>query len=371
MEFSAEASVLKESLNIVTRALAPRPPKQILEGVMISAAADGEITLTCSDGSMSIEADLTGVVDQEGSTVAPGRLFTEMMHKLPGGNVYFSLKDSKAAIRCMSYRSNLSCMSPVEYPEMPVIYGNISITVPQRRLKEMISRVVFSIATDENRMLLTGCLMEITPTELRLVALDGFRMALQKNAGEYTLPEGTDMARLVIPGRVMNELAKVLPDSDDPCELVFDSSRMQVRFGNIRMSSVLLSGEYIDYHRILPTTFVSTATVKRAELNNAIDRASLMAREGKNNLVRLNFENDVLTVSSNAEMGDVREEIEISMNGKPMNIAFNAKYVVDAIRAIPDDTIVMNFNSNVSPCVITSVEEGAYLYLILPVRVFQ
>ncbi len=370
MQFSIEGSALLEGLNVVTRALAARPAKQILEGVMVNAA-DDELTIACSDGSLTIEADLMGVIEKSGSAVMPGKLFTEMIRKLPDGNVNIQTSENKASLRCMSYRSNLSCMSAEEYPDMPVIHGQISLHIPQKRLKEMISRVVFAIATDETRQLLTGCLVEITAKELRIIALDGFRMAIQKTPGSFELPEGKDKLRVVVPGRVMSELSKVLPDSDENCEVVLDSGRMQVRFGNIRLSCVLLSGEYIDYNRILPTLFSTNAKVNRIALNNAIDRASLMAREGKNNLIRMSFTEEQVVVSSNAEMGDVREELAAQMQGNPMEIAFNAKYVVDAMRSISDDELVMKFNSSVSPCVIAPVEGEEFLYLILPVRVFQ
>ena len=164
---------------------------------------------------------------------------------------------------------------------------------------------------------------------------------------------------------------KILPDDDAFCSLLIDKGRMQCTFGNIRLSSVLLAGEYIDYRRILPSDFKTEALASKTNVQDAIERASLMAREGKNNLIKMSFRDDILKISSNAELGDVEEEMETSLNGDPIDIAFNARYITDVIRNVPDEDLCMKFNSNVSPCVVVPQRGDDYLYLILPVRVFQ
>lgn len=371
MQFTMNAQDLLDGLNTVTRALAARPAKQILEGVLIEADEHG-IVLTCSDGSLSIETTLTAEVAEPGRTVLPGRLFTELVRKLPGGSVTIKVGANHAAsIQCMSSKSNLAGMNPVEYPEMAEVESGSVVKIPQNKLKEMISRVVFAIATDESRQILTGCLMEVSRDEARLVALDGFRLAIQKVFQPFDMPDGQDVIKSVIPGRVLSELSRILLDEDDFCTMLFDKSRMQASFGNTRLSTVLLAGEYIDYRKILPPSFRTQAKAKRNEVQEAIDRASLMAREGKNNLVRLSFTDGSLAITSNAELGDVHEELNAVLTGDPIDIAFNAKYITDVIRNITDDELCMKFNSNVSPCVVSPQEGDQYLYLILPVRVFQ
>jgi DNA polymerase-3 subunit beta len=238
------------------------------------------------------------------------------------------------------------------------------------KLREMISRVVFAIATDESRQILTGCLLEVTQAEARMVALDGFRLAMQKTFQPFQLPEGQDTLKAVIPGRVLNELSKILADEDEFCTMLIDRTRMQASFGKTKLSTVLLAGEYIDYRRILPPSFKTVVKAERVGVQNAIDRASLMAREGKNNLIRMSFSGDTLAITSNAELGDVLEELDCQLSGDPVEIAFNAKYITDVIRNITDDELCMHFNSNVSPCVVSPMEGDGYLYLILPVRVF-
>lgn len=371
MQFTMNAQDLLDGLNTVTRALSARPAKQILEGVLLDADEDG-ITLTCSDGSLTIESTLTADVKEIGRAVLPGKLFTELVRKLPGGDVTIRVNENhSASIRCMSSKSNLAGMNPMEYPEMAEVEHGTTIKIPQNTLREMISRVVFAIATDESRQILTGVLLEVVSDEARMVALDGFRLAMQKTFQPFELPEGTERLKAIIPGRVLNELSKILPDEEEFCTLLIGKTRMQASFGNTRLSTVLLAGEYIDYRKILPPAFKTQAKANRISVQNAIDRASLMAREGKNNLIRMAFAPDTLTITSNAELGDVLEEMDAVTNGDPIEIAFNAKYITDVIRNISDDQLCMKFNSNVSPCVVCPPEGDQYTYLILPVRVFQ
>ena len=219
--------------------------------------------------------------------------------------------------------------------------------------------------------ILTGSLLEVSRSEARLVALDGFRLAMQKLFQPFELPEGVEVVRAIIPGKVLNELSRILPDDDAFCTMLFDRNRMQCTFGNIRLTSGLLAGEYIDYRRILPSDFKTEARANRISVQDAIDRASLMAREGKNNLIKMSFHDDILKITSNAELGDVEEEMDASLNGDPIDIAFNARYITDVIRNVSDDNLCMKFNSNISPCVVVPESGDDFVYLILPVRVFQ
>lgn len=371
MQFTTHVQTLLDSLSVVTRALASRPARPILDGVLIEASGN-TVTLTCSDGSMSIEASIESEIKKEGQTVVPGRLINDLIRRLPGGEVTIKLTDSnRLQVMCMSSRSNLTAMNASDYPEIPQLSGNIvEFRAQAGLLKRMIGGVVFSISTDENRQLLTGCLIEATGSEIRVVALDGFRLAYQSAEADTKLPDGTDHFSAVVPGRVMNEISRVLPDDDTECVLSFDRNRVSVRFGETVISSVLLVGEFIDYNRIIPKDFASEALLPRTEFMEAVERASLMAREGRNNLVKLHVDESALTLLSNADMGEIHEEITCGLTGKPIDIAFNAKYLTDAIRNIDEDEFVFCFNTNVSPAIIRPKDGKGYLYLVLPVRTF-
>ncbi|MBQ6562711.1 MAG: DNA polymerase III subunit beta [Clostridia bacterium] len=371
MHIITNVSDLMNALTTVTRAIAARSAKKIMEGVLIDASED-EITLTCTDGSLVIQSTIMATVNEPGRIVLPGRLLAELVRKLPASEV--SIKSDavySTQIKCLTSNSRLTGMNPMEFPEMNDISDGTMISVPQNKLKDMINRVVFSISTDESRILLTGCLMEITSSEMRLVALDGFRLALQKDKRDYSESIADGMRRIVIPGRVMNELSKIISDEEATCDLIFNNTHIKAIFGNSVVSSTLLSGEYIDFRKIVPTEFKTRALVKKSVLAEAIDRAGLLAREGKSNIIKMQLMENQANITSHAEQGDVLEVIDIDLQGDPLEIAFNSKYIADVIRNIGDEDICMQFNTNVSPCVITKNGGDDYFYLILPVRVFS
>lgn len=366
MRFQCEVSELMSALNTVSRALAVRSTMPILEGILLESCTEG-LRLMCTDMALSIETVIPATIEEEGRSVIPGKLFLEVIRKLPNATVSIAVSERHAAtIRCLSSRTTLSGMNPMEFPELPEIEGGCQISVPQNVLRDMITKTSFAIGTDESRPILTGSLMEIEPEEIRLIALDGFRLAIRRERMQG--PAGAVQA--VVGGKMISDLSKVLDDSDERANLTITRTHLCAQMGATRVVTRLLEGEYIRYRQILPTDFVTRVTVRRAQLAEAIDRASLIAREGKNNLVRFKIEGDSMTLSSNAELGDVQEQIDVLTEGKDIEIAFNVRYVSDVLKVLSDETVCMRFNSNVSPCVICPQSGDEYLYLVLPVRVF-
>ena len=370
MKLECSAQDLMKGLVNATRALSARPAAQILEGVLLRTEDDA-IELTCTDGSLSIRARVRATVTEPGEVVLPGKLFTEIVRKLPEGTVSLTMNDRMmCTLKCCQSRSTLTGMGTGDFPQMRDLTGTHALHVPQKRLREMIGRVVFAIAAQENRQTLTGCLMEVTRDELRLVGLDGFRLALQRMHGDFVLEDGMTELKAIVPGHVMGEMSRIMSD-DENAMVTFhmDSTHMMATMDDTTLVTQLLAGEYINYRQILPSEWLSRVTVKRAELMDAIDRASLMAREGKNNLIRMNAENDQLKITSMSEFGDVLEEMDIHLEGEAIDIAFNARYISDVIRNIDDECCMLSMNTNVSPCVISPVSGDDYLFLVLPVRV--
>ncbi len=365
MRFHCLVSNLMAGLSIVNRALATRSTLQILEGILLETCPEG-LRLTCTDLALGIETLVEAEIAEEGRIVMPGRLFSELIRKLPEGTLEMTVGENHSAvIRCMKSRTTLAGMSAVEFPDLPQVEGGNLITLQQNQLRELIQKTCFAIATDESRPLLTGCLMEIDADEIRLIALDGFRLALRKIAHAQAI----EPMQAVIPGKVLSELAKVMSDDDIEVQLNIGRTHLSADMGATRVVTRLLEGEYTRYRRILPTEWQTRIKVSSSELGKAIDRAGLMAREGKNNLVRFHIAEQQLTLTSNAEMGDVQEQIEIMVDGKDLDIAFNVRYVSDVLKVLDEDEICLRFNSNVSPCEICPSEGDAYLYLVLPVRV--
>jgi len=366
MHFQCSVEHLNAALNIVTRALAARSASPILEGVLMSSTPEG-LRLTCTDLALGIETYVDAVIQEEGSVILPGKILSEIIRKLPEGTLEMKINGQNvASIRCEGSRTTLSGLSADEYPALPEVGDSTAISLPKKVLRDMISRTSFAIATDEARPILMGCLLETEGNELSIVALDGFRLALRKKTFDTELPKLT----AVVPGKVLNEIAKIVEDTEEEVTLRLGASHLAADMGKTRIVARLLEGEFIRYRQILPSSWQTKICVSRSALEKAMDRASLMAREGKNNLVRMHVEDGMLIITSNAELGDVREEISIENEGRDLDIAFNVRYISDTLRAIEDENIVIRFNSNVSPCVICPLSGDHYLYLALPVRVF-
>lgn len=366
MRFTCDTNDLNTSLSIVSRALAIRSPKPILEGILLESCEEG-LRLTCTDLALGIETTINATFEEEGRIVLPGKLLCEVVRKLPGGSVSFTISDRlQTVIRCGMSRTTITGMDPVEYPELPQVSGP-SFSMAQNTLRDMISRTLFAIAIDESRPILTGCLFEISQSEMRVVALDGFRLALRCEPVHGPEQE----VNAVIGGKVLGDISKILSDTDEEVSLCFSRSHAQMNMGQTHIVARLLEGEFIRYRQILPQEWQSLVTIRRNELASAIDRASLIAREGKSNLVRFKIDGETLDVTSNSETGDVQETIQVLTQGKDLTIAFNVRYITDVLKAVSDDEVVMRFNSNVSPCVVCPTEGESYLYLVLPVRTFN
>lgn len=366
MLFSCSTTDMVSALSTVTRAIAARSTIPIMEGVSLTSCAEG-LRMTCTDLAFGIETHIDAVFEEEGSVVLPGKLLNEIVRKLPSGRMEVSVNaQNMALLRCAGSRTTLSGFSAEEYPALPEILASTSIALPMATLKEMIQRTAFAIASDETRPILTGCLVEAEENTLSIVALDGFRLALRREQFSSPLPE----ISMVVPGKSLGEVARILDDSEELATLSWSKTHLLVTIGKTRVVTRLLEGEFIRYKQILPADWQTRVTVSKQALENAVDRAYLMAREGKNNLIKLHIEEGTMLITSNAEMGDVREEVDIRFEGRETDIAFNVRYISDTLRAIEDDEVVLRFNSNVSPCLICPKEGDRFVYLALPVRVF-
>ena len=373
MHFRVQTDEMNYGLSMVTRAIAARPVKQVYDGVLIETT-DEALVLSCTDGEISVKARVNAIVEEDGCALLPAKLFAEMMRKQPAGEVDVRTDERmRAQIRSRGSNTSMACMAAEDFPDISDIPGEHVINLPCNRLRDAIGRVLFAVSTDESRKILTGVLMEGRPEETLLVGLDGFRLALQRIQAENQLPStaAKGVVSAVVPGRIMGEVGKMLPDSEDAAQITFNSSHIMFSFGPVRVYATLLTGEFIDYQKILPTAWTTEAMVMRSLFSDAIDRCSLMAREGKNNLIYLHLLPDGrMEMTANADRGDVHEEMDIGFEGNELSIAFNSRYLTDIIHNIDGERLCMCFNSNVSPCMIKPVEGNAFTFLVLPVRIF-
>ncbi len=365
MRFQTTVSELTEGLAMVTRALSARTTNPILDGILIEAGED-YIQLTCSDERITIITRVKADVEETGRGVVPGKLFTEMIRRMPAGSIKIVMTANfQFKISCMSSRMNLSGQDADLYPLPGIVDGELEITLPQTMLKDMIAKTEFAIAQEDMREVLTGCFLEVRGGDATMVALDGFRLAMIKNA----CSEITGVLSAIIPGRAVADIGRLLKDGpEDFCNLSFERNRLHINLMGTDIYVVLVEGEYIDYRKILPTQFSTRVVADVEPMRRSVDRAALIAREGNNNLVKFRCEGGVLSIESSSEIGDVHEEMEVEQQGADIKITFNVKYMLDVMRTIEDGRLEMNFNTSITPCVINPVDNRDYLHLVLPVR---
>lgn len=363
MKLTCDKNTLQEGIFTAQKAVTGKSTMPILLGMLFTASND-ELKITGTDLDLSIETIVKAEVFEEGTVVIDAHLIGEIIRKLPNSTVEINtLDNNNVEIICQKSRFTLLHMNSEDFPKTPDINENMIFSIPQNTLKNMIKGTSFAIAQDETRPILTGLEFEINNKKLNLVALDGFRLALRS---EYLDTENNISA--VIPGKTLNEVSKILVDSEKKVNITFTPNHILFSINGTKIISRLLEGEFIKYNSIIPEEYKIKVIVKRMELLNCIERASLLAKDGNTNLVKLDIEEDVMVITSNSQLGMVREELNLVLQGQPIQIAFNSKYLIDVLKIMEDEEIVMELTSNVSPCVIKNVEENNCKYLILPVR---
>ncbi|MDD6793964.1 MAG: DNA polymerase III subunit beta [Clostridiaceae bacterium] len=366
MIFICEKQKLQEGILIAQKAITGKSTMPILEGIYINATKDG-LTLIGSDMDVSIETKVQADVLEEGTVVIDSKIFGEIIRKLPNSDVRIEIIESDTVqITCQKSVFNVVYMNADEFPSLPQIDEEKKIEVPQNILKNMIKSTSFAIAQDETRPILQGILFELKDRKLNLVALDGYRLAIKS---EYL--DSDFNIEVVIPGKTLNEVSKILEDDDSIVDITFTNNHILFNLAQTKIISRLLDGKFVNYNSLLPQEHKLIVEVKRQDLQNGIERASLMAKEGNSNLIKLEIQDDTLVITSNSQLGKVREEVVINLQGEGVQIAFNSRYLLDVLKNMEDDMVIMEMTSSVTPCVIKAKETDSYKYLVLPVRLIR
>lgn len=365
MRFRCTASALIDGLQIATKALPGRTPNQILEGVLIETELN-EVVLTCSDERITIVTRIEADIEEPGRGVVPGKLFNEVVRRLSDGDIDIEMNERFIfTVRGSGSRTNISGQDADLYPALPRIDNEHEVSLPQDMLKDMIQKTEFAIAVEDMREVLTGGLLEIKDGDVTMVALDGFRLALRRARCADVL----ESFNAIIPGRAVGDIGKLL--SDDPeafANLSYGGNKLHIRLEKTDIFVILVEGEYVQYRQIIPQQFKTRVIVDLEAFRKGVDRASLIAREGNNNLLILKIASGEMAIESHSQIGDVFEKLDIQQEGADLNIAFNVKYLTDVVRYIDAEQIQINLNNAISPCIITPVGDSDYLHLVLPVR---
>ncbi|MFC4321687.1 DNA polymerase III subunit beta [Litchfieldia salsa] len=378
MKFIIQKDHLVQSVQDVMKAVSSRTTIPILTGIKIVATREG-VTLTGSDSDISIESFIPAEEDgseivevkQSGSIVLQARFFSEIVKKLPSDSVEIEVENQLSTIiRSGRAEFNLNGLDANEYPQLPQIEENNVFKISTDLLKNMIRQTVFAVSTSETRPILTGVNWKVENSELTCIATDSHRLALRK---AMVKTEIQDTYNVVIPGKSLNELSKILDDNTELVDIVITENQVLFKTKHLLFYSRLLDGNYPDTSRLIPNESKTEVIVSTKLFLQAIDRASLLAKEGRNNVVKLStMPDNIIEVSSNSpEIGKVIEELQSeTIEGEELKISFSAKYMMDALKALEGTEIRVSFTGAMRPFLIRTLHDESILQLILPVRTF-
>lgn len=366
MNITCAKETLIEGLTLVGRTVSSRSTLPILECILLKADENG-LRLTANDLEMSIEtAPLDAEVTEAGSVALDARLFSEIVRKMPGEYIRIET-DANQVTQCISGRARFRILGlpGEEFPVMPTLEKIVGYTLPARQLKDMIRQTIFSVAIDESKPILTGELLHYKDNTLVVVAVDGFRISYRR----ASLAGDKPPMSVVVPAKSLNELSRVLPgDGEDEVTFYFTDKRVVFELPRFTFVSRLLEGEFIRYDQIFNEDFTTIVTTERLSLLTGLERACLIARDAKKSPVKMEITEESVIITSNTDMGHSYDEIACDIDGQHIEIAFNPRYLIEALRAIDEDRVVIKLTTALSPCIIRGVESDAFKYLILPLR---
>ena len=368
MKIVCYKDIILKAINSVVKAVASKTTMPILEGILIQTN-DNEIKLTTNDLEIGIEYVMNCEVAEQGSCVVNATMFSEIIRKLPDSEIHIRLNSNNLLeIECEGALYKLTTMNPDEFPELPKIEVENSIELEQGVLKSMIRKTIFAVSTEENRPIFTGCLFEVENNKLNLVAVDGFRLALRS----IYLPTKSNNFSAVIPGKTLNEVNKILSDSFENVKIGIAKNQALFEMDNCKVVTRILDGEFLNYRTVIPNNWETRIRVNKNNLQNSFERISLISSSSiekeKKYPVKLSVDIGKLIISCTNQTGEAKEELFVSSEGKNMEAGFNPKYFLDSLKAIDEEEIFIELGSNISPCLVKSVENSDYVYMILPIR---
>ena len=365
MKFSCEKALLQAAISTTSRAVSPKSSIPALEGILLEAGND--LRLTSYNLETGIRTIVPADIREEGTLVLGARLFGEIVRKLPDDIVTFQSENYMVNIKCGMSEFNILGTDPEEFPELPTVEYQNSLILPQSRLKAMISQTLFAVSDNESRPIHTGSLFEVDSNGLTIVSVDGYRLALRHEAIDKK--EGAETFSFVVPGAALSEVEKICSDVDEPASVTQGARHVMFKVGDTMLVSRRLEGEFLAYRQAIPRNNTIHVEGETRALLSSIDRVSLIISDKLKSPLRCVFDSNLLKISTKTAIGDAYDECPLSGDGGGLEIGFNNKYLMDALKAAPADKVRLELTTGVSPCVILPTEgEENFLYMVLPVR---
>ena len=364
MRMSCERTQLGEALSNVSRMIAQRSSMPALEGVCLRARGES-LELTGYDMESGITTSIAAVVEDEGAIVLPARLFLDMIKKMAGERVLVRVGERcNTEVECGAAKFNIMGIDAGEFPELPKIEQGEGVSFTQGVLRSMIEQTLFAVATTDSKPVHTGSLFDLGGGVLNVVSVDGYRLAMRSEKVD------TDQTMsFVVPGKLLGEVVKLLKD-DDESKVSLTVSRQHIIFdvGGYMVISRLLTGEFLDYKTSLPKEGSTVVSLGTREMIEGIERASLLISDRLRSPLKMKFGFDEVEISCSTQLGNSHDVVECKTTGSPLEMGFNNKYMLDALKAVDTDRVRIELSGPLSPIKILPPEGDGFLFLVLPVR---
>lgn len=367
MKFSCEKALLQNAVTTAGRVVAAKSSIQALEGVLVEALSSG-LRISGYNLETGIVTQVEAGVTEPGAIVLSARLFGEIIRRLPDDVVSVTTDGSKVHIVCGPTSFDIMGSSAEEFPELPTVNEGNSLTMEQGKLRSMISRVIFAVSDNESRPVHTGALFEVAGDELTTVAVDGYRLALRRE--KIMEKTGEDQFSFVVPGAALSEVDKICADSDETVTVTEGGRHITFLIGSTLLVARRLEGEFLNYRQTIPQNNAISLEVDTAALQMSIDRASLIINDKLKSPLRCRFEDGSMSITSKTAIGSAFDRCPIAGDGKGLEIGFNNRFLMEAVKAAPANRVRLELNTPTSPCLILPQEGEAdnFLYMVLPVR---
>lgn len=362
MKFECEKNLLASAIEGVSRAITNRSAIPVLEGIYLKAEGFN-LTLTGYDMEMGITTTIECNVLVPGETVLEAKLLLSMVSRMPAGDVRIELTDEGQAIISGGVAEfEIPAMNASDYPSLPVTGADNTMTIPTSMMRELIEKTIYAVSQDDKKPAHTGELFAIEPDKLTVVALDGYRLAII----EKPVKAAKDI-NIIIPAKTLAEAIKLFTDDDEVVHIAANRRFVVFSSRTYTVISRLIEGDFLDYKRVIPEGYHTRVTVDVRDFSNSIERASLIITERLKNPLRITFDGNI-TVRCQTTLGKVVDELDAEIEGEPVEIGFNNRYLLDALRYSRCDKLVFEVSGPLSPVKVLPKDGGDFLFLVLPVR---
>lgn len=363
MKITCDKQELSSAISSVSLAVSPKSSMQSLEGILLRAK-NGRLYLTGYDLELGISTSVEAKVLEEGEVVLAARLFADIVRRLPSDILTLSCNEKMLTeIKGGMAEYTLLGISASEFPELPAIAEAAAVELPQNTLASMIQQTLFAIATTDSKPVHTGSLFELEENMVTMVSVDGYRLALRRERANV----GKTMS-FIVPGKTLADLLKLLDDSDDPVGIQVSKKHIVFEIGDCVVVSRLLEGDFLNYKTSIPQGGSTTVTIKTREFIDSIDRTSLLISDRLRSPLRVNFGQNEIQISCSTTIGKANDQVACATQGPAVEMGFNNRYLLDALKAAGCDQVKMEINGPLSPMIILPCEGDSFLFLVLPVR---